>query len=227
MEKVLEGSTVVRPWYQAQTSSILGKSTHHEIVWLSTSAAMTWQPSEFDHEDGVTTMLKKLSKPPLVRKTLPNAASIMAQYFEFRRLQGENISAFLIRENLHFEEFRECLICLREEQSGVDYGVNNFGLPAAEIGDTGPPQGDEDESSEDLQSPDLSARRQRYARVPQTEAEPAETAPIDEAVLSMSDSFILEQLRGWRLLTSASLNQEEWRDVLLGSLPRQAGLCQH
>ena len=37
---------------------------------------------------------------------------------------------------------------------------------------------------------------------------------MDEAVLSMSDSFILEQLRGWRLLTSASLNQEEWRDVL-------------
>ena len=48
----------------------------------------------------------------------------------------------------------------------------------------------------------------------QAEAEPAQTDPVDEAVLSMSDSFILEQLRGWRLLTSASLNQEEWRDVL-------------
>ena len=85
------------------------------IMRLSGSASllpMTWQLSEFDHDDGVTTMLKKLSKPPLVRKTSPNAASIMAQYFEFRRLQGENISAFLIRENLHFEEFRECLIRL-------------------------------------------------------------------------------------------------------------------
>jgi hypothetical protein len=30
----------------------------------------------------------------------------------------------------------------------------------------------------------------------------------------VSDSFILEQLRGWRLLTSASLSTDEWRDVL-------------
>ena len=205
-------------WYVLGTKPKLRRYLASRLIMrLSGSArllAMTWQLSEFDHENGVTTMLMKLSKSPLVRKTLPNAASIMAQYFEFRRQQGENISAFLIRENLHFEEFRECLIRLREEQSGVDYGINNFGLPTIEPRDAEAPQGDEDESSEDQQSPDLSARRHRYSRVPQAEAEPAQTDPVDEAVLSMSDSFILEQLRGWRLLTSASLNQEEWRDVL-------------
>ena len=35
-----------------------------------------------------------------------------------------------------------------------------------------------------------------------------------DLVLSVSDSFILEQLRGWHLLTSASLSTDEWRDVL-------------
>eukprot|EP00434_Breviolum_minutum_P013481 symbB.v1.2.011883.t2/scaffold806.1/size231046/10 len=154
-------------WYVLGTKPKLRRYLASRLIMrLSGSArllAMTWQLSEFDNEDGVTTMLQKLSKSPLVRKTLPNAASIMAQYFEFRRLQGENISAFLIRENLHFEEFRE---------------------------------------------------RRRYQRVPQAEEETEEAPRVDEAVLSMSDSFILEQLRGWRLLTSASLNQEEWRDVL-------------
>ena len=58
------------------------------------------------------------------------------------------------------------MIRLREEQSGVEYGINNFGLPTTELRDAEAPQGDEDESSEDQQSPDLSARRHRYARVP-------------------------------------------------------------
>ena len=128
MEEIPEGE-----WYVLGTKPKLRRYLASRLIMrLSGSArllAMTWQLSEFDNEDGVTTMLQKLSKSPLVRKTLPNAASIMAQYFEFRRLQGENISAFLIRENLHFEEFRECLIRLREEQNGVDYALHNFGLP--------------------------------------------------------------------------------------------------
>ena len=33
-------------------------------------------------------------------------------------------------------------------------------------------------------------------------------------VLGPLDSFILEVLRGWRLLVAASLSNEEWRDVL-------------
>ncbi len=208
-------------WYVLGTKPKLRRYLASRLIMrLSGSArllAMTWQLSEFDNEAGVTTMLQKLSKSPLVRKTLPNAASIMAQYFEFRRLQGENISAFLIRENLHFEEFRECLIRLREEQNGVDYALHNFGLPSSEADGLRTPQGEEEDASseEPHPSPDLSSRRRRYQRVPQHEEEAAEEEPrTDEAVLSMSDSFILEQLRGWRLLTSASLNQEEWRDVL-------------
>ena len=68
--------------------------------------AMTWQLQEFNGPDGVRVLLSKLSKSPLVRKSLPNAASTMAQYFSFKRYRGEAIANFLIREALHYEEFR-------------------------------------------------------------------------------------------------------------------------
>eukprot|EP00435_Cladocopium_sp_Y103_P031540 s2774_g8.t1 len=94
--------------------------------------AMTWQLQEFNGPDGVRVLLSKLSKSPLVRKSLPNAASIMAQYFAFKRYRGEAISNFLIREALHYEEFRERLIRLKEEKSGVDPERDGFGLPTVD-----------------------------------------------------------------------------------------------
>ena len=36
----------------------------------------------------------------------------------------------------------------------------------------------------------------------------------DQSELSPMDSFILDVLRGWRLFVAASLNPDEWRDVL-------------
>ena len=38
--------------------------------------------------------------------------------------------------------------------------------------------------------------------------------PQDFAGLSPMDSFILDVMRGWRLLVAASLTSDEWRDVL-------------
>ena len=182
------------------------------ISKLSGSArllAMTWQLNEFNNVDGVKVFLSKLSRSPLVRKSLPNAASIMGQYFSFRRQRGEGIAHFLIREALHYEEFRECIIRLKEEQLGVDPERNGFGLPPLEETSDGP---DDKESADETErdSPAGPPERRPYARVPTQD--PGEQS--EETVLSMADSFILEQLRGWRLLTSASLTSEEWRDVL-------------
>jgi|OrbCmetagenome_4_1107370.scaffolds.fasta_scaffold35473_2 hypothetical protein len=173
--------------------------------------AMTWQLQEFNGPDGVRVLLSKLSKSPLVRKSLPNAASIMAQYFSFKRYRGEAIANFLIREALHYEEFRECLIRLKEEKNGVDPERDGFGLPT--VDEESASEGPDSEAPTANASPDSSERRRRYARIPADDPgqPPAED---DDLVLSVSDSFILEQLRGWRLLTSASLSTDEWRDVL-------------
>ena len=43
---------------------------------------------------------------------------------------------------------------------------------------------------------------------------PEVASPKSDYGLSVHDSFILDVLRGWRLLVAASLTQEEWRDVL-------------
>ena len=87
---------------------------------------MTWQMSDFEGPNGVKIFLTKLSQSPLVRKSLPNAALLMSQYFAFKRNKGEAISNFLIREALHFEAFRECLIRLREEKEGFNPEADGF-----------------------------------------------------------------------------------------------------
>ena len=91
--------------------------------------AMSWSRADFDHADGVLQLLQRLAASPLVRKSLPNAAAIMQQYFSFKRNPGEGIGNFLVRETLGYEEFVEALLRLHEESSGVDQSRKDFGLP--------------------------------------------------------------------------------------------------
>ena len=93
--------------------------------------AMSWRVS-FDDADGTRAFLQRLAGSPLVRKTLPNAAAICAQYFAFRRNPGEGIGNFLVRETLVHEEFVEALIRLHEEKLGLSQEQRDFGLPASE-----------------------------------------------------------------------------------------------
>ena len=60
--------------------------------------AMSWSQAEFDTEDGVTKYLRKLAQSPLVRRSMPNAAAIMSQYFSFKRYNNEKVADFLVRE---------------------------------------------------------------------------------------------------------------------------------
>ena len=90
---------------------------------------MSWNQAEFDCDKGVLIYLRKLASSPLVRRSLPNAAAIMSQYFQFRRGWQESIASFLVRETLGFEEFVVALYLLRDEKQGVDPTKRDFGLP--------------------------------------------------------------------------------------------------
>jgi hypothetical protein len=90
---------------------------------------MSWSQREFDGERGVSLLLQRLASSPLVRRSLPNAAAIMSEYFNFRRRPQEHIGTFLVRETLGFEEFQEALLQLKEERDGVDPSSRNFDLP--------------------------------------------------------------------------------------------------
>ena len=215
--------------------------------------AMSWSQAEFDSDRGVINYLQRLAKSPLVRRSLPNAAAIMNQYFSFKRLPNENISSFLVREGLAYEEFQEALLRLKEEREGFDPAAHDFGLteilrrgeehewwsqdkwkqswqtggidvgtamsPHGDVGSVPPssPQGAVDD--DDGQRPD--AVSQGYARLPQQSEHAPSPAATESPVrrpgiteLSQHDSFILDVLRGWRLLVAASLSHDEWRDVL-------------
>lgn len=90
--------------------------------------AMSWPQAEFDSDQGVVEYMQRLAKSLLVRRSLPNAAAIMTQYFGFKRGRDESTSNFLVREVLSYEEFQEALLRLKEERSGVDPSAQAFGV---------------------------------------------------------------------------------------------------
>ena len=90
---------------------------------------MSWRQRDFEGEQGVAKMLQCFAASPLVRRSLPNAASTMSEYFSFRRKVNEPIAQFLVREALGFEEFQEALIQLKEERDGRDPSQRAFDLP--------------------------------------------------------------------------------------------------
>ena len=52
----------------------------------------------------------------------------VAEYLGFDKRQNETISESLVRETLSYEGFQEALIRLREERSGTDPSLQDFGL---------------------------------------------------------------------------------------------------
>eukprot|EP00438_Fugacium_kawagutii_P031764 Skav205351 [mRNA] locus=scaffold1956:24961:32706:- [translate_table: standard] len=199
------------------------------IACLTSSArllAMSWPQSEFDHDRGVISYLQKLARSPLVRRSLPNAAAIMSQYFSFKRHPGEGISAFLVREVLNYEEFSEALLRLKEDSS-YTFGLEEI-IRRGEAEEwwsnswrrSRPHDEGHQEAApaEEAPTSPVGARPRAdadgYAPLPQQSehGDEHEVGAVDQ--LSSHDSFIMDVLRGWRLLVAASLSQDEWRDVL-------------
>ena len=77
--------------------------------------AMSWTDADFDKKAGTKEYLRRLATSPLVRQSLPNAAAICQQYFNFKRTPGEPMHSFLVREALGYSEFVEAIIRLYEE----------------------------------------------------------------------------------------------------------------
>ena len=182
-------------------------------------------------KDGVRMLLERLANSPLVRRNLPNTSAIMNQYFTYRRGQNESISSYLVREALYFEEFVESLSIMKDEQDG---------RPRPLLPDFSDEESDDDEDGGTSES----KPKKGYTRVPTEDPDPtpaaAGTSPLGGSrsvpaaspksrastmgatppQLNEFDSFILRQLRGWRLLQGACLNAEEWRAVMASTSNR-------
>ena len=90
---------------------------------------MSWTDADFDKKAGTKEYLRRLATSPLVRQSLPNAAAICQQYFNFKRTPGEPMHSFLVREALGYSEFVEAIIRLYEEKHGIRQEDRDFGLP--------------------------------------------------------------------------------------------------
>ena len=120
MEKFLQGSLRVHEWHQGQPTPNAAAKLITRLTGPASLLSMSWRQRDFEGEQGVAKMLQCFAASPLVRRSLPNAASTMSEYFSFRRKVNEPIAQFLLREALGFEEFQEALIQLKEERDGRD-----------------------------------------------------------------------------------------------------------
>ena len=184
--------------------------------------AMGWNQLEFNGKDGVKKLLERLSNSPLVRRSLPNTSAVLSQYFSYKRGHSESISNYLVREALYFEEFVESLVTLKDEQDGRPRPLlPDFGDDGSDSED-GDDAGSQNSKSSKATKTKVSPKSEGYARVPSRDPDsphpglphrPLADGPPGLASLSDFDSFILKQLRGWRLLQGACLNPSEWRSV--------------
>ena len=203
--------------------------------------AMSWTSHDFDHVHGTRDLLRMLAESPLVRQNLPNAAAICQQYFSFKRGHHEAMNSFLVREALGFSEFVEAILMLMEDRMGVRQHEKNFGLPEEDPQDWWWSQDawgyadpeEEERAAEERHSPTETERRagdagdgsgaspmrlrtpsRRSVGVPGTNSEVPPGFELTSEDLSLSDSFVLGVLRGFRLLQSAGLSADEKRDIL-------------
>ena len=173
-------------------------------------------------------VLKRLESSPLVRKKIPNSAATMTQYLGYRLHNGENINAYLVHESLFYEEFVESLMELKgaqadimkdletidetseskSESAGGDSRPAYRRVPAEEPAAEQPqPAGDERPG----QVPP-SGQAQPSARGAGSQRARSLRSVQSQHGLNMADSFILNQFRGWRLLSGAALSSEECGD---------------
>ena len=188
----------------------------------------------------MVTLLQTLAKSPLVRRSFPNAAATMTQYFAFRKYPNVPISSFLVRA---YEDLQEALVRLREERAGpvaifqrAEDDWNGWrrwhdGPERRDVGAT--PRSaawrarfddDEAEQHDEAEAPPT----RDYELLPTQSPQPSEHAAHHElreggqnvshmtchpeSGMTTADFFVLDVLRGWRLLQATSLNREEWRD---------------
>ena len=69
-------------WFVGSTKASQRRYTASKLISRLTGSArllaMSWSQREFDGEQGVTLLLRRLASSPLVRRSLPNAAAIMS-----------------------------------------------------------------------------------------------------------------------------------------------------
>ena len=198
--------------------------------------AMSWPPQLFDNSNGVQVLLDMLGSSPLVRKPLGNASATLDRYFTFSRTASETIGAFLVREILAYEEFVEALRRLREEETGKSQ-VRDYGLPPTTSTtheeawpgwirdatgywtrtdeETIPTDDGDDVPAERPQPPEAAEYvplRAHSSRTPSVASHA--TQEKDSFELGEGELWVLNILRGYRLLKAASLHPDERRDVL-------------
>ena len=75
-------------WFMSGTKANQRQYAAAKLITRLTGAArllsMSWHNRDFMGEQGVSKMLRCFAASPLVRRSLPNAASTMSEYFSFR-----------------------------------------------------------------------------------------------------------------------------------------------
>ena len=172
-----------------------------------------WDATDFEVADGWKIYLTRIGQSVLIKKALVDAVQRMDKFFDFKRGDRETVTSFLVRESAIYDEFLDAIQRLYQEKVQKEQAADKGKRDNQWWESTAPPKpwtataaaaGDIWADEEDMEDKAPSVAPSHYR------AEKS-TLTFD---LSVFDSFILDTLRGWRLLRSARLNPEERRDVL-------------
>ena len=82
-------------WFVGDTKASQRRYIASKLISRLTGSArllaMSWSHREFDGEQGVSLLLRRLASSPLVRRSLPNAAAIMSEHFPFENVLAKQL----------------------------------------------------------------------------------------------------------------------------------------
>ena len=154
---------------------------------------MKWDPDDFENERGVDMFITRLRKSPLCRQARSDPVQAFTRYFEHRRKPGESIGTYLVNEDRVNTEFENAINVLYDEVKHYEFEKK------------------EKEKEKDRDS-DFGDQPHSYYEEPPEERDPMR--PADDRA-----TFILELLRGWRLLMGTRFDLTEQQNI-----PEQARL---
>ena len=189
-------------WFEASL-----KDTERKLaaprIWqkLSGSAksvARHLDPQEFSTANGVTKLLGILRESPLQKLPVPDSFQRLERWTGLRRTNAESIAQLLVREEDLFVELQQALKRARQERERgqvKEMGVGGMRERDPSQSPTRPPQG-----------------FPSTADVPDEAREEAAVSSSPKA--NETSGFFEDELRGYRLLKAARLNNTEKQHIL-------------
>ena len=212
-------------WYQKSLKSneqhLAAPRIWQRLTGPAKSVVKHLPPEDFEDARGLGRLLDVLRASPLQTLPVPDSFSRLEKWHQLKRAQNETIPQLLVREEDLFQELQQSLVRARADREGTSItGPATSSISGPRVGFETPINPPSTPSQSPLVTGAAAIRREQ-ASVPASTAppvtadqQPSSSSPSGASPLSLG-SFFEDELRGYRLMKAARLNQGERQHVLV------------